>query len=223
MPYLTELLTGFSLGLLHAFDADHVAALTHFVSVDPRPRRGAAFGFRWGIGHTVTVFLVASALILLTGQVQEGGALERTAELIVGLSLIGLGLWRLWVLLRRPHTHRHTHGGIEHEHPHTHIPGSGHVHAHAPTALGLLHGAAGTAGVFALIPASIIPSKPMAFVYILLFCAGTTLAMSAYGFLAGYLYRQTGWRWQQGFRVLVAATALVGITLGMVWISNSLS
>jgi len=222
LPHIHELLTGLFLGFTHALEADHLTAITHFVSMDPRPRSGVVFGFRWGIGHTITVFLIASVVILFSLQLQEGGSVERTAEVIVGASLIGLGIWRLWRLIKRPHSHPHSHGGITHEHPHTHLPGSGHVHAHAPTVLGLIHGMAGTAGVVAIVPVSMIPSKPLAFTYIILFCAGTTVAMSAYGWLAAHLYHRTGLRWQRGFKALVAATAVAGIVLGVIWIGNSL-
>jgi ABC-type nickel/cobalt efflux system permease component RcnA len=219
---LLLLFTGFVLGLRHAFDPDHITAITHFVSVDPTPRRGAMFGFRWGIGHTITVFVLAAFVILLKLRAEEGGAFERWAEITVGASLIALGLWRLWLLFHRPHSHAHSHGGIVHEHPHTHVPGSGHVHAHAPTLVGMIHGAAGTAGVLALVPVSVIQSQGLAFTYITVFCLGTTFAMSGYGFVAAQLYRRAGASWQRGFNALVAATAVAGLALGAIWIGRNL-
>ncbi len=222
LTHLPELLTGFVLGARHAFDPDHLTAITHFISLDPKPMRGAVFGFRWGIGHTITVFLIASIVILLELHLAEGSPWERAAEVVVGLSLIGLGIWRLWLLFRKPHSHTHAHGGLTHEHPHTHEPGSGHVHRHAPTAVGLLHGAAGTAGVLAIVPVSVMPSKAVAFGYILLFCAGTTIAMTLYGWVAAHLYHKAGAGWRRGFVALVAVTAVAGMALGVVWIWNSL-
>ena len=224
LQQLLMLLTGLVLGLRHAFDPDHLIAITHFVSIDPRPRQGALFGFRWGVGHTITVFILATIIILLRLwgiQVEEGGQFERWAEITVGVSLIVLGIWRLWLLFRRPHTHLHQHGSLVHEHPHTHVPGSGHVHAHAPTVVGMLHGAAGTVGVLALIPVSVNPSVTLAFVYIALFCVGTTIAMSAYGYLAAKFYHRAGEDWQRGFKALVAVTAVVGLALGVVWIGRN--
>ncbi len=223
LTHFPELITGLIYGFWHAFESDHLTAITHFVSMDPRPCRAAIFGFRWGIGHTITVFLISSIVILLQIQLKEGGFWERGAEVTVGVSLIGLGVWRLILLSRRPHRHAHSHGGLVHEHQHTHEPGSGHVHRHAPTFTGLLHGAAGTAGVLAIVPVSVMPSKLLAFGYILLFCVGTTGGMAASGWCAGHLYQKTGALWKRGFAALVGLTAVAGMALGVVWIWNSVS
>lgn len=214
------LLTGFILGLRHAFDPDHIAAVTHFISVDPRPQRGAVFGLKWGVGHTVTVFALASFVILMGWKLT--GRFERYTEIGVGVTLIVLALWRLWLLWKRPHSHPHQHGQLVHDHPHTHAPQSGHVHAHAPTLVGMLHGAAGTAGLQIVI-ASLNPSTALAFLYILLFSLGTIFAMSGYGFLAAYCYQRTAAAaWQRAFTALVGLTAMAGLALGVWWIAKNL-
>src|SRR3989338_7871791 len=100
------LLTGLVLGMRHAFDRDHMAAVTHFISLEPDPLKSAWFGFRWALGHAVTVLSLGSLIILL--RLRFDPAFERYAELAVGITFIGLGIWRLWLLIRdRHHTHAH--------------------------------------------------------------------------------------------------------------------
>ena len=145
------LLTGLVLGMRHAFDRDHVAAVTHFISLEPDPVKSAWFGFQWALGHAVTVLVLGSLILLLHLKFEP--AFERYAEIAVGVTLIALGIWRLLLLLQeRRHAHRHAHRRQEHTHAHTHEPGREHVHQFAPTLVGVVHGASGTAEVFVLIP-----------------------------------------------------------------------
>jgi Ca2+/H+ antiporter len=214
--------TGLVLGIRHAFDRDHVAAVTHFVSLEHDPAKSAWFGLRWALGHAVSVGLLGS-LILLLG-LKFDPAFERTAELLVGISLVALGLWRLMLLFQeRTHTHRHAHPAAEkHEHPHSHEPGDPHVHWFAPTFVGLLHGAAGAAEIFVLIPITFITSQALAYAYIGLFSAGCAVSMSGYGWLAGHFYRRADATGKKIYRVLVVLTALSGFFIGAVWIVKNL-
>ena len=59
------LLTAVVLGMRHAFDRDHVAAVTHFISLEPEPLKSAWFGFRWALGHAVTVLALGSLILIL--------------------------------------------------------------------------------------------------------------------------------------------------------------
>jgi len=145
------LFTGLILGMRHAFDRDHVAAVTHFISLEPDPVKSAWFGFRWALGHAVAVLLLGSMILIL--QLKLDPAFERYAELAVGITLIVLGIWRLALLAQeRRHTHRHAHRTKQHAHEHSHQPGREHVHRFAPTLVGIVHGASGTAELFVLIP-----------------------------------------------------------------------
>ncbi len=65
------LLTGLALGLRHAFDRDHITAVTHFISLEPDPIKSAWFGFRWAIGHAVTVLFLFSKLLWHSAEVAE--------------------------------------------------------------------------------------------------------------------------------------------------------
>ena len=215
------LLTGLVLGMRHAFDRDHVAAVTHFISLEPDPLKSAWFGVRWALGHAVTVLALGSLILLL--HLKFDPAFERYAELMVGFTLVGLGLWRLGLLWQeRRHTHQHAHRTQVHSHPHSHEPGRDHVHRFAPTLVGMVHGAAGTAEVFVLIPITLIATTWLAYTYIALFSAGCALTMGLYGYLAGRFYRRANLTGQQLYRGLVVLTSLSGLALGVIWITRNL-
>ena len=215
------LLTGLVLGMRHAFDRDHVAAVTHFISLEPDPIKSAWFGFRWALGHAVTVLLLGSLILLLHLKFEP--AFERYAELAVGITLIALGVWRLVLLWQeRRHTHRHAHLHKEHTHPHSHEPGRSHVHRFAPTLVGMVHGASGTAEVFVLLPITLISTTWLAYLYIGLFSLGCATTMSGYGYVVGRFYRRANQTGQRIYRTLVILTSTSGLVLGTVWILKNL-
>ena len=217
---LLLLLTGLVLGMRHAFDRDHVAAVTHFISLEPDPVKSAWFGVRWALGHAVAVLLLGSLILSL--HLKFDPAFERYAELAVGITLIVLGIWRLVLLWReRRHTHRHRHEHKEHQHEHSHEPGRDHVHRFAPTLVGLVHGASGTAEVFVLIPITLIATTWLAYLYIGLFSLGCALTMGIYGYVVGRFYRRANQTGQRIYRALVILTSTCGLMLGVIWIMKN--
>ena len=215
------LLTGLVLGMRHAFDRDHVAAVTHFISLEPDPLRSAWFGFRWALGHAVTVLALGSLILIL--HLKFDPAFERYAELAVGITLIALGIWRLILLWQeRRHTHQHAHRHKAHSHTHSHEPGRAHVHRFAPTLVGMVHGASGTAEVFVLLPITLISTTWLAYLYIGLFSVGCALTMSLYGYVVGRFYRRANATGQRIYRALVILTSTSGFVLGVIWIAKNL-
>ena len=215
------LLTGLVLGMRHAFDRDHVAAVTHFISLEPDPVKSAWFGFRWAIGHALTVLVLGSLILVL--HLKFDPAFERYAELAVGVTLVGLGLWRLGLLVQeRRHAHRHAHRSTVHTHIHSHEPGREHVHRFAPTLVGIIHGASGTAEVFVLLPITLIHTTWLAYLYIGLFSVGCALTMSGYGYVVGRFYRRANVKGQRIYRTLVVLTSVSGLVLGVTWILKNL-
>lgn len=138
---LSIIVIGFFLGMRHATDPDHVIAVSTIVSQQRNAKRAALIGVFWGLGHTVTIFVVGSAIILfnLVIPVRLGLAME----LSVGFMLILLGGWNLVSFvhsvpagqisgnqnLATVHSHPHSHGDYIHSHPHGHAP---EAHPHAP-------------------------------------------------------------------------------------------
>ena len=222
MPTWLVLLTGCALGVRHAFDRDHVTAVTHFISLEPNPRKSAWFGARWALGHAASVFLLGGVVLLLRLHITE--RVQRYLELTVGISLIILAVWRLMLLAReQQHMHPHRHeGAAVHAHPHVHAPSASHVHPWAPTFIGMLHGAAGTMEIFVLIPISLMVSAWLAYSYMAVFSAGCMISMSTYGYAAGHLYTRAGATGVRLYRWVVILTSLAGLTLGTVWIVRNL-
>jgi len=204
IPLLSIIALGFFLGMRHATDPDHVIAVTTIVSRQRSIRHAALIGILWGLGHTITIFVVGSAIILFGLVIPPRVGL--TMELSVGLMLILLGLLNLsgimhWITdtFTPPasgHSHPHEHGGYIHSHPHTHAPEK---HGHAddatpvgwldrtfgrlgfyqiirPLAVGIVHGLAGSAAVALLVLTTIrVPS--WAILYLLVFGLGTVAGM----------------------------------------------
>jgi high-affinity nickel permease len=179
---------GFLLGMQHALEADHVAAVSSIAAARTDIADIVKHGLTWGLGHTLTLFVFAGAAILLGHAIPEH--LARPLETAVGVMLVGLGahvLWRLW--RDRVHFHRHGHGdGTVHVHAHSHaletVPHAraAHVHAHGfrwrTLLVGLMHGMAGSAALLVLAVSQV--ANPMVGLgYVALFGIGSMIGMAA--------------------------------------------
>jgi ABC-type nickel/cobalt efflux system permease component RcnA len=179
---------GFLLGMQHALEADHIAAVSSIAARRTDVRDIVGHGLTWGLGHTLTLFIFAGVAIVLGHAIPQ--QLARPLESAVGLMLIGLGIHVLWRLWRdRVHFHRHKHDdGTEHIHVHSHaneaIPHqrSAHLHQHSfrwrTLLVGLMHGMAGSAALLVL-AISQVASPAFAMFYILLFGVGSMVGMGA--------------------------------------------
>ncbi len=132
------LILGLLLGVRHAFDADHLVAVTTIVSDYKNPLRAVWVGISWGLGHTLTLFLTGIVLLML--HIQMPPKLALGFEFLVGIMLLLLGIQTLLSFQRHKvhvHTHRHD-GGSEHKHFHLHEAAPDHAHAHLtqPNSLG---------------------------------------------------------------------------------------
>jgi hypothetical protein len=179
---------GFLLGMQHALEADHIAAVSSIAARRSRVGDIVRHGLTWGLGHTLTLFAFAGAAILLGRAIPESVA--RPIEAAVGIMLVGLGahvLWRLW--RDRVHFHRHGHGdGTVHIHAHSHardsVPHVSAVHAHAhgfrwrTLLVGLMHGMAGSAALLVL-AVSQASSPALGLGYVALFGIGSMIGMGA--------------------------------------------
>lgn len=187
---LSILTLGFLIGMQHALEADHVAAVSSLVSRMRSTRRIVRHGAFWGAGHTLTLMAVAGGA-MLTG-VSLSGRIAAWLEAGVGVMLVLLGGHVIWRLLRdRVHFHMHRHGGDKvHLHAHSHrgdVPGNhgfDHEHEH-PRGLpvrtllvGMMHGLAGSAALVVL-TASTIQDPLIGLGYVLLFGIGSILGMVA--------------------------------------------
>ena len=188
---------GLFLGMRHATDPDHVVAVTTIVSRHRTTAGAAVIGALWGLGHTLTIVVVGTGIILLGWVIPPRVGLS--LELSVGVMLIVLGLMNVTPASAPPatvHAHPHPHGDYVHTHVHGHEP---EAHPHAPdqtplarldrglgrlglyqTArpliVGVVHGLAGSAAV-ALMVLTTIGRTGWAVLYLLLFGVGTIAGM----------------------------------------------
>ena len=182
------LLLSLLLGLRHASDPDHLAAVTTLIASGEerhRVRKAGTIGFLWGLGHGTTLVLIGLPLVLLNQYLPE--IVGKIAEVAIGCIIVLLAV-RLLVRWRRGlyHVHVHTHDGSEaHRHVHSHVLDGSHGHAHrvprrtplSSYGVGLVHGIGGSAGLTLLL-ISTISDKTQATGALLLFAAGTAVSMA---------------------------------------------
>ncbi|WP_456634432.1 HoxN/HupN/NixA family nickel/cobalt transporter [Bradyrhizobium sp. USDA 10063] len=179
---------GFLLGMQHALEPDHIAAVSSIAARRAHVGDILRHGLTWGLGHTLTLFCFAGVAILLGHAIPE--TVVQPIEAAVGIMLIGLGthvLWRLW--RDRVHFHRHGHSdGTVHFHAHSHAGettphrSATHVHAHGfrwrTLLVGLMHGMAGSAALLVL-AVSQASSPVVGLGYVALFGIGSMVGMGA--------------------------------------------
>ena len=237
---LSILALGFFLGMRHATDPDHVIAVTTIVSRERQFSKSAWIGVFWGIGHTLTIFIVGAAIILFGLVIPPRIGLSM--ELSVGVMLILLGIMNALSFLRsipsgntgpHQHSHPHAHGDYIHTHPHSHAP---EIHPHAanhtplakldrmllkfrayypirPLIIGIVHGLAGSAAVALLVLATIRNSH-WAIAYLLVFGAGTITGMMLITMSIASTFRLARGS-EQFFRRLALASGLLSLGFGL--------
>lgn len=188
-PIGATLALGFVLGLRHALDADHLAAVATFATGERNLLRSSLIGAYWGMGHTAALLVFGSMIVALRLAVTP--RLNALLEFAVGCMLVVLGANVLRKLGRGSaiHAHTHEHDGTRHSHLHVHLGDAGHTHQHRvlrlggkPFVVGVVHGLAGTAAVLLLVVGA-IPSAVLALGTILIFGAGTVGGMMAMSLL----------------------------------------
>jgi ABC-type nickel/cobalt efflux system permease component RcnA len=175
------------LGLRHASDPDHLAAVTTLIASEEdldKVRKAGFMGLLWGAGHGTTLVLIGLPLVLFNRYLPE--AVQQAAETLIGAIIILLAV-RLLLRWRRGlfHVHSHSHGGEPHRHVHSHAGEADEAHEHAHKrrtplgayGVGLIHGVGGSGGLTLLL-LSTISDKTQAAGALLLFAAGTAVSMA---------------------------------------------
>lgn len=216
---LGGVLLGLVVGIRHAFEPDHLAAVSTLVTDARGARRGALLGAIWGVGHTLALVVVGVVLLAVGGLVPA--RVEAGLELGVAVMLIGLGTRAVVRAVRDGRAGRiapHAHGGAPHRHA---APDGGHVHlagatlAWRPLAIGVIHGLAGSGGLTALVFAE-LPSDAARVVYIVLFGAGSVAGMALASGLAGASLARLA-RGPIVARRLGLAAGALSIVVGVAW------
>jgi ABC-type nickel/cobalt efflux system permease component RcnA len=217
------LFLGLILGMRHALEPDHLAAVSTLVS-DRRTRsRAASLGLFWGLGHTTSLLVVGIALAALGTLLPAGVA--NAFEVVVAFMLIVLGALAVRRAIRRD---AHPPGTLRiHQHSAEHVDGDvTHVHvgrwmiAGRPLFVGLIHGLAGSGALTALVLAE-LPSLTMRLLYMLLFGLGSALGMALLSGIAGWSISRIAAR-DAAQRALSLLTGTASAGLGIFWGATAL-
>jgi ABC-type nickel/cobalt efflux system permease component RcnA len=205
----------FFLGLVHAFDADHIVAVSSLASRKRGWKSGIFYAFKWALGHGGILLLAAIAALYFRWQLPE--SISYSAEKFVGIILIVSGLSIFWSLYQQQVQLKvHRHGDVVHAHLAT--ADKPNKHDHTPVLVGIVHGLAGSAPALALIPATLYrPSLGLA--YVLIFSLGVLAGMVTFGMLLSHSQR---FLLRRSPTLFNGSRALLGVgatALGVLWLS----
>jgi Cytochrome C biogenesis protein transmembrane region len=216
---------GFLLGMRHATDADHLAAVATLATRSRSLAHTVAQGIAWGTGHTLTLMFFGGAVLVLGAVVPAQAA--QALELAVGVMLCLLGADALYRLRRERihfHAHRHT-DGVAHFHAHSHS-GEGaphdparHEHVHPrgfpgrALLVGMVHGMAGSAALI-LLSLEALRSPVWGFAYIAIFGLGSILGMALLSAAIAVPLRLTSRHLTRAYDGLSTAVGVATVMLG---------
>ena len=220
---LATLAFGFVLGLKHATEADHLAAVSTIVSERRSILQSASVGVLWGMGHTLS--LLAAGLFVIAFGIAIPERAANILELMVAVMIIFLGTRLLYIVLRGRHgvhVHEHTHGGESHVHLHFHDEHHAHEVSRShddlhnglsgwrPMLVGVVHGLAGSAALTLLVLSEVVRNGTalLGFVYLIVFGVGSIGGMLLMSSLIG-LPIALGVRFFQ--RILLPMRVLAGL------------
>jgi len=188
------------LGLRHAGDPDHLAAVTTMIASgkERAARRAARLGFTWGLGHATSLFVFGLPVILYSAYLPA--EVQRAAETSVGFMIVLLSLLLLL---------RWRRGVYHHASLHTHATRTG-LQAYG---IGVVHGMGGTAGVGLLLLAA-IQSRMLAIAALAVFASCTAVSMAALSTGFGLALASAPVR--RSFHVLAPALGAASLAFG-VW------
>jgi len=220
LPFITVTLLGLFLGMRHSTDPDHVIAVSTIISRKGSIKHSATIGALWGLGHTLTIFLVGSAIIIFGVVIPP--RLGLAMELSVGLMLIVLGVLNLigfmsWITKRlTPHMSSSTIRSVSDptgvfDRP---IGKLGVFQTFRPFVIGLVHGLAGSAAV-ALLVLSTIKSPFWATAYLLVFGAGTVVGMMSMTIAMSLPLVYGSKRYVRTSRFVTVTSGVVSVAFGL--------
>lgn len=195
------LLGGIVAGFIHALAPDHLAAIA---PLSARVKKSSwLLGARWGVGHALGIGVVAVLGYFLKSFIHIQ-FFNSWADQFVGLSLMVLGLWTLYMAF-----HEKEHHPEEQGHPH---------HHHFAFFYGIVHGCSGSCHFLALIPALAMPSATLLAAYLGSFGLGTIAAMVFYAAMIGHFALRWSRKGHRFYPRLLMGTGFFSFAIGMGWI-----
>ncbi|MBL9038222.1 MAG: hypothetical protein JNG84_06910 [Archangium sp.] len=215
---LLTALAGLSLGMRHALEPDHLAAVSTLAAEQRSPRAGLWLGALWGLGHSLSLLVVGGGLALLELHMPEQVTLG--FELLVSLVLMVLGaraVRRSILEGRSGAIATHHHGALVHTHsmPGTHVHLRGWTFAGRPLLVGVLHGLAGSGALTAVVLAQ-LPSAGARLGAIVLFGLGSVVGMAALTGAVGVPLMRMA-RAPRVASGLLGAAGVVSLVVGLWW------
>ena len=181
------LVAGFTIGLFHAFEPDHVAAVStqvlkssqkksvsFFRQIGSSAFKSSILGALWGAGHTSSLIIVSLLIFVFSMNIPR--EMFGSFEFGVGVMLVILGLFTYLnrKLVGEKHIHTHAHDGVIHTHPHAHD--ETHSHGHKSYLIGCIHGLAGS-GSLVVLALSTMHDLQTVLSFVLVFGIGSIVGM----------------------------------------------
>lgn len=230
MELTFPLTAGLVAAILHVLAGpDHLAAVLPF-AIESK-KKAWKVGLFWGIGHLLGMLLIG-VLFMLFKDLIPVESISEHSEQLVGLVLIGIGVWSIIRIFKTQKKHKHIHVHTEsepviHEHSHDHAHEVTHEHKHpeqakqstiASLGIGLLHGLAGVAHFLLFLPILGFESEMDSVLYILGFALGTVIAMVAFAFVIGRATALSNTSHNPAFfNGIRLAGGLIAIVVGVYW------
>lgn len=229
---MIQFLTGILASSVHVVTGpDHLAAVTPLAIENKK--KAWHIGLLWGIGHVLGMLLIG-LLYLVFKEIINVEKISGYSEYLVGIVLIGIGIWAIFKTIRHFHFHHvHPHYHSEpvpqvHIHKHAHDDENNHIHTHQKTEkqnritalmVGTLHGFAGISHFLLILPTLALPTMKDSVLYLTGFALGTILTMVTYAILMGMIaVKSTDFPHSHTFRNLRIAAGLLAIGVGVYWL-----
>jgi hypothetical protein len=207
MTIVVALILGLLQGLRHAFEPDHVVAVSTMLSEQRSTRARTIYAVSWGLGHAGMLIVVGGILMAFRSELPP--RLDAAFEVAVSLMLMGLGMRAIFLASRLARRAPEPHDGPA-------PPPVRGWRSIGPLAMGMVHGLAGSGALTALVVAR-LPSLLIGISFMLIFGAGATLGMLLLAGAAGVPLTRV-MRTQRGMPLLLASTGSVSLVLGLSWI-----
>lgn len=200
MSFAAAVFLGFGMGVKHALEADHLAAVCTLVAGDGSVSRAAKVGALWGLGHSAVIVLAGGLLVAVGASVPA--PIAAALDLAVALMLMGLGVAALRSMLanapKEPKEVQPSRSGA----------------LGRPIAVGLVHGASGTAAL-TLLAASTISVRLHAVAFVVLFGLASVAGMAIVAAAVAWPLRSAARRAPSAMRLLQGLAGAASIAAGI--------
>lgn len=229
------LFAGLIASILHVITGpDHLAAVLPF-AIESK-KKAWKVGLFWGLGHLIGMIAIGLLFVVFKELIPIEKISEHSEQL-VGIVLIGIGVWAIYKIFKKQkeHKHLHVHSQSEpviHKHEHKHSHNHSHEHTHekpvkqsniASLSIGVLHGLAGIAHFLIFLPVLGFESQLDSVLYIVGFAIGTVLAMTSFAFVIGKISGSAKASHNETFfNGIRFAGGLIAVIIGVYWIFSNL-